>query len=262
MWHERLAHLIPHRDVSGILVELASGLTPVLGDQLVGLYLTGSLTYGDFDRGSSDIDYFVVLKQPMSPDGFACMQALHVDIGREYPKWKERIEGSYVTEDMLGSIEPPPAPRPYVNGGNFWEPDPRYGYEWLINLFVLRESGIALIGPDPRDLIVPIDIEDVRRASARDVFEDWVPKLWEPSYFESSHHQAFAVLTLCRILHRAASDEVVSKRVASAWVKERYEHEWIIDLVEAAERWEHGETMDGADAVRELIVFTRDRLQG
>ena len=53
----------------------------------------------------------------MAPDEFARVKALHVDIGRGYPEWKERIEGSYITEEMLGSIEPPLMPRPYFNGG-------------------------------------------------------------------------------------------------------------------------------------------------
>lgn len=261
MWHERLTHLIPHRDLRGILLDQVSGLTPALGDHLVGLYLTGSLTYGDFDPGSSDIDYLVVLKQPMAPDEFARVKGLHVRIGHDYPRWKERIEGSYITEEMFGSIEPP-MPRPYFNGGQFWNPEPLYGNEWLINLFALRERGIALIGPDPKDLIVSVNVEDARRASMRDLFEEWVPKLWDPSFLESSHHQAFAVLTLCRILHQAARDEVVLKRVASAWVKETYDHDCIVGLVEAVERWEHGETMDCADGVRDFIAFALDQLQG
>ena len=46
----------PHEDVNGALCVLARDLTATFGDHLVGLYLTGSLSYGDFDRGSSDID--------------------------------------------------------------------------------------------------------------------------------------------------------------------------------------------------------------
>ena len=69
-------------------------------------------------------------------------------------------------------------------------------------------------------------------------------------------------MTLCRILHRAASDDVVSKRVASAWVKETYDHDWIVDLVEAAEHWEDGEAMDCSDGVRDFIAFARDQLLG
>jgi hypothetical protein len=225
---------------------------------LVALWLTGSLTHGDFDRGSSDIDYLAVLAADLSGDQRAELAALHMGIGERWPVWSARIEGSYVTRDMLIHVVPPPMPRPYVNGGAFWEPDPRYGNEWLINLYALRERGVALIGPEPRNVIPPIDIGDVRRASARDMCEEWVPKLADDAFLESSHHQAYVALTLCRILHRAENDAVVSKRVAAAWVKERFPEPWIVDLVERAERWQHGEELDRADDVRRFIAVARD----
>lgn len=58
-------------------------------------------------------------------------------------------------------------------------------------------------------------------------------------------------MTLCRILHRAKKDSVVSKRVAASWVKKTYGHPWI-DLIEKAERWQHGQEMD---TVQELLRF-------
>lgn len=258
--HE-IAQLTSHPDVNGILVELTRELGKILDGQLVGLYLTGSLTYGDFDRGSSDIDILTILSEPLSEASFERVRAMHARIGDRYPEWATRIEGSYVTGDMLGCVEPPSVPRPYINGGAFWDPEPRYGNEWLINLYALRERGVALAGPDPKQLVGPVDIEDVRRASARDLFDEWVPKLGDRSFFESSHHQAYVTLTLCRILHRAAEDDVVSKRVASAWVKETCDLPWIIDLVERAERWQHGEDLDSAAQVRAFIAFSRDQLK-
>lgn len=181
-------------------------------------------------------------------------------VGERYPEWATRIEGSYITRDMLESVGPPEAPRPYVNGGAFWDPDPRYGNEWLVNLYAVRECGIALAGPEPNELIDPVKIEDVREASRRDLFEEWVPKLDDPAFFESSHHQAYATLTLCRILHRSENPDVVSKRVAADWVTSAYAERWITELVEKAERWQHGQELGQAGRVRDLVAFTRDRL--
>ena len=249
-----------HADVDAVLNELSVGLQSLLGDQLIGVYLTGSLTYGDFDRGSSDIDYLAILRQPLAMDERRRLKELHELIGETWPEWQARVEGSYVTADMLDSVDPPSTPRPYINGGQFWEPDPRYGNEWLINLRALHECGVALVGPDVRSVMKPIDIEDVREASRRDLVEEWIPKLHDPGFFESSHHQAYVTLTLCRILHRAEHEGVVSKRIASAWVKETYDEPWIVELVERAERWRHGEEMGSAEQVMRFIEFTRERL--
>lgn len=255
-----IATLTPFTDVNAILSDLAGGIADALGSTLVGLYLTGSLTYGDFDRGSSDIDYLAVLERPMPAEARARLVSLHSGIAARYPAWAERIEGSYVTRDMLGSVEPPEASRPYVNGGAFWDPDPRYGNEWLINLYALRDCGVALIGPEPACLFAPVSMDAVRRASSRDLEEEWVPKLADPSYFASSHHQAYVTLTLCRILHRASNDGVVSKRVAARWVRDRYPEPWLVDLIDAAERWEHGQELGRADQVRAFIRFTREQV--
>jgi hypothetical protein len=249
-----------HADVDAILANLEAGAREIAGDRLVALWLTGSLTYGDFDRGSSDIDYLAVLAGPLSGQQRVALAALHATIAAQWPAWAERIEGSWIPHAWLSRIEPPPDGRPYVNGGAFWDPDPPYGNEWLINLYALRERGVALAGPAPPALIPPVAIADVRRASARDLREDWVPKLDDAAFFASSHHQAYVTLTMCRILHRAEHDEVASKRVAAGWVKDRYPEPWLVDLIDRAERWRHGEELDRADDVRRLIAFAGDRI--
>lgn len=257
---DRIASLTPHPDINDILVRLAGGLADTLDDRLVGFYLTGSLTYGDFDLGSSDIDYLVVMSAPLAVARRQALMDLHGDIGRQYPEWRERIEGSYVARYMLPDVRPPKQGRPYVNGGAFWEPDPPYGNEWLLNLYVLRACGIALIGPEPETLIGPVAIEDVREASKRDLIEEWLPKTDDPAFFADSHLQAYVTLTLCRILHRAAHDGVASKRVASAWVKETYGKPWR-SLVERAEAWSHGEDMGSNAELRDFIRFTARKLE-
>jgi len=250
-----IGSLTPHADVNQVLAVLAGQLPGILGEGLVGFYLTGSLTYGDFDPGSSDIDYLVVLHAGIDHTQRAGLVRLHDEIGARFPVWRERIEGSYVTLDMLPSVAPPTRGRPYVNQGAFWEPDPPYGNEWLLNLFVLRECGISLFGPSPKELLAPVAIEDVREASRRDLAEDWVPRLADPGFPPDSHHEAYVTLTLCRILHRAVHDEVASKRVASAWVKDRYGEPWR-SLVERAEAWSHGEELHAAAEVRNFVRFT------
>jgi len=260
MHPDRIASLAPHPDIYDILVRLAGGLAETLGDRLVGFYLTGSLTYGDFDRGSSDIDYLVVMNEPVSDGHRRALVTLHEAIGELHPEWRERIEGSYVTRDMRPDVRPPARGRPYLNQGAFWDPDPPYGNEWLLNLYVLRACGVALIGPEPETLIGPVAIEDVREASRRDLIDEWLPKADDPSFFDDSHLQAYVTLTLCRILHRAAHDGVASKRVASSWVKETYGEPWR-SLVEKAEGWSHGEEMGSNAGVRDFIQFTAQILE-
>lgn len=238
---------------------LGEGISAALGDNLVGFYLTGSLTYGDFDRGSSDIDYLVAMRREIYRNEREALRELHDAVGSRFPSWRERIEGTYVTLEMLKRIEPPKQGRPYVNQGAFWDPDPPYGNEWLLNLFVLRERGVALIGPEPATILPRVDIADVRAASARDLFEERLPTVGDLAFYGDPHQQAYTVLTICRILHRARHDEVASKRVAAAWVKQEYGEPWA-SLVDRAERWAHGEELATPEEVTAFIRFAADAL--
>jgi len=242
-------------DIRQLVSELQNGIGVTLGPTLAGLYLTGSLSYGDFDPGSSDIDYLAVLRQPLTRSQRAALIDLHAEAGRIHPNWGERIEGSYVTLDMLPSIEPPAAPRPYINQGKFWDPDPQYGNEWLINRYVLQECGIALIGLPFRDLTPPVGIDRVRAASARDLFDEWLPQVDDPHFLPDSHHEAYTTLTMCRILHRQFNDDVVSKRGAASWVRERVEPRWQ-HLIDAALEWRHGQVLERRADVCAFIRFT------
>ena len=244
----------PYEDINDIIIMMLEGLKDIFAQQLKGIYLTGSLTYGGFDRSSSDIDFLVVLHNPFHGEQRRHVKNLHDQVAQKHPLWAKRIECSYITADMLQNINPPSQPRPYVNGGQMWEPDPCYGNEWLINLYALYACGIALYGPKPEQLIGPVDINLVRKASLKDLHEEWKPKLHDPSVLADSHHQAYAILTLCRILHRAKNDNIASKQEAAAWVKKRHAKPWST-LIEKAESWGHGQELDALEDTLDFIRF-------
>jgi hypothetical protein len=242
-------------DVLAVIRALQGGIPRVLGDTLVGLYLTGSLSYGGFDPASSDIDFLALCRQRPRADEIAALSAMHQDIASQTPDWAERIEGSYIWESLLSSLEPPREPRPYINGGTLWAPEPRYGQEWTMNLFVLHERGVALFGPPAAEVFPRVSIQSMRQASLRSLHEEWEPLLVNDSQLDDPHYQAYITLTLCRILHTQQVDGVASKRDAAHWVKATY-GETIRHTVERAEQWEVGQPLDMKREVLELLSFT------
>jgi hypothetical protein len=242
-------------DVVAVIRALQGGIPHVLGDMLVGLYLTGSLSYGGFDPASSDIDFLALCRQRPSADEIAALSALHQDIARQSPRWAERIEGGYIWESMLSSLEPPSEPRPYINGGAMWEPEPRYGQEWIMNLYVLHERGIALFGPPAADVFPRVSMSRMRQASLRSLHEKCAFLLTEDSLLDDSHLEAYLTLTLCRILHTQKVDGVASKRDAARWVKDTY-GDAIRRTVERAEQWEVGQQLGMKRDVLDFLRFT------
>jgi predicted nucleotidyltransferase len=60
-----MRHAIPHcpRDVRRLLDVFVAGVRKLLGPDLAGIYLHGSLAMGCFRRGTSDIDLLVVTRR-------------------------------------------------------------------------------------------------------------------------------------------------------------------------------------------------------
>lgn len=247
----------PHATVNAVLTEWTEGVKRLLGQKIVGLYLSGSLAYGDFVQERSDIDLEAVVGRPLTRDELRSVEQLHREIERRYPQWAKRIECSYVPLELMRELTPPARPRPWWGFGTWYAEAPA-GNEWIINHYLLSQHGIALEGPDFKALIPPLDIHDVQQASARDLFQEWLPKIDNKLWLSDSHYQSYLVLNLCRILHTVIHGGLSSKRAAGQWVKAVYP-QWQ-NLIEEAERWEYGAEMRReADAVA-FLQFAADRV--
>jgi predicted nucleotidyltransferase len=100
-------------EVQPVLVALSQGVESIFGENLVGTYLMGSLTYGDFNPGRSDIDLVVVLKKAASGKDIEQLKELHARVEKTFPVWKKRIESQYVPIDFFWKTLPPKEPRPF-----------------------------------------------------------------------------------------------------------------------------------------------------
>jgi hypothetical protein len=219
----------------------------------------GSLSYGDFNPDNSDIDLVAIVKDPLSPEQLEALKHMHLQVEASRKKWAKRIECSYIPMDMLSSIRPPKSPRPYFGEGIFYPKAP-YGNEWIINQYLLYKHGLPLIGPDFKTLVKPIDIEDVREACIRDLFEEWAPKMNDPEWLNNSHYQSYVVLNLCRILYTVTCHSTATKKASADWVKRKFGPRWN-KLIQTAESWHYGKEMNLQEETIEFIKFSIDKVK-
>jgi len=250
--------LTPYRDINELFFFAADAIRDILEDNIIGFYLTGSLTYNDFVPGRSDIDLLVVVRNPLSKEEINQVEQFHLDIERRYPQWAERIECSYLPVAELQNVLPPKTARPYMGGGKFYAEAP-YGNEWIINQYFLYNYGIALIGPEFKTLAGQVNINDVQKASAADLFTEWMPKINDPDWLVNSHYQSYLVLNLCRILYTVICGIAASKTISAKWVQTEYP-EWV-GLVTIAMDWKYDVKMDEKEKVIEFLWFTIDKVE-
>ena len=227
---------------------------------MLGVYLTGSLSYDAFNYNSSDIDVTVIVHHPVAAAELASIARLHTEIEGKFAKWARRFECSYTPVEMLPNLMPPGQPRPWYWGGDstLYAEAP-FGNEWIINNYHLRSS-ITLFGPGFEELTEPIDIEEVRKACVRDLFEEWAPKKTTPEWFRDSHYESYFVLNLCRIYHTVICSVAGSKKMAAEWVKANCDERWV-SLVSAAQAWEYGVELDLRQEALDFLEFVISQVE-
>ncbi len=243
-----------YEDVNSIVLLLLHISQEILGENILAMYLHGSLATGDFNKEKgSDIDFLVVLDKEVSDATIQQLREMLGVLAKHDPELSKKLEGSYVPKGWLKSNEPPKKVRPYINGGglNLYP----YGYEWVLEKFLIIEKGIVIFGPPPSQFIEPVSADNVRRANVKILIGDWQPMLSEESSrLKDGGYQAYAVLTMCRCLFLFANNEMASKPTAIAWVKEKFP-KWK-KFVEVASNWRAGQSFDKLKDVKDFIKFT------
>lgn len=201
--------------------DLRNGLQPILGEELVALWVYGAVTFEDRPRRLGDVDTHAVVRSPVSPKIACAIDELHEstsrDRGVEWDSW-------YILERDAGGSAPPPHAFRVDFVDRAWA---LHRAHWLAGQYVL------LSGPMPSDLV---------RAPSWPELEDGLRN--ELQYIEhlvqqgpiDTQHAAFVVWNGCRIICSLRTrNVVVSKRAASHWALENLPDSWSA-AVHAAER--------------------------
>lgn len=244
----------PFPEVDEVLELLLQGIRSVLGDQLAGLYIQGSLAAGDFEPSRSDIDFVAASVSELPQSFIPELRAMHVGLRASGLHWAQELEGSYLPLSALRQYDPLHNIHPALRIDGSFELD-GHGSDWIIQLALLRERAIILAGPDPRSLIDPVGPEDLRRAVRGILWEWWSRPLPQPQRFASRHYQSYAVLTMCRALYTLHNGCAASKTVSAQWTMETLDPAWT-GLIQRALAWPAGAQPDELQATLDFIHFT------
>jgi predicted nucleotidyltransferase len=248
----------PHPDVNEILNLLFTNIREVLNDQFVGMYLYGSLSSGDFDPETSDIDFLVVTSNFLSDITIFNLEAMHKQTWAMSVKRAGELEGAYVPKTLIRRHDPNGAPCPTVNEGRFYVAE--LGSDWIIQRHIVRECGVAIEGPDPKELIDLVSPKDIRGAVMGILREWWFPMLDDPAWLRKhgSNYHGFAVITMCRALHALKHGTIVSKPKAIQWAKDELDSNWN-PLIEQAVESQYGKHSDFLNETLDFIRYTLEK---
>lgn len=219
----------PYPELREVLKTFVTEVQAELGENLVGVYLVGSLASGDFDL-DSDIDFVAVINAELNAAHENNLQAIQRRIHglNCYPA--QHLEGSYISLwDLNDWHTVGKKPLYYFDNGSTTFEYSVHDNNWHVR-WILRERGIPLIGPVPATLLPPIPTDALLRemqASMCQIMPIYTEAIGQPlNFFNSQFGQSFVVLTYCRMLHTLHTGEVQSKKAGAQWAQQYVAPEW------------------------------------
>jgi len=189
------------------------------GDELLGLYLFGSLAAGGFIPGRSDLDLFAVLAEDIQK--IDRLGSLHAGFVSANPEWTERVEVGYVPHSVLKTF----GGRPTGSIAVISPGEPlnlkQAGYDWALNWHSVTTTGETIVGPPPLE-IGPAITPDAYRRGIEAQLEAWARDARAPHVAYVPAHHGYIVVTLCRALYGLETGEQTTKENAVAWAAERF----------------------------------------
>ncbi len=210
-------------DVADLMQSFASGLRRVLGDRLVGVYLGGSISLGDYCATSSDLDFLVVTAGHLTPDELDALAIFHQEFLEAHPA-ASRLEGDYAPRECI-IPEGTTVPVPRCRRGVF----ERHVDEVMLsadNIYNMRENGIAFAGPPPAEVLPPVTPDQVRDAVRAMLAEP-------PKPARGPEQQADELLDLLRSLYALEAGRPATKAQGAEWARRRLDPRWH-PVIEAA----------------------------
>jgi len=220
----------PYPELREVLNRFVAEIAAELGENLVGIYLVGSIASGDFDA-DSDVDFLVVTKTELTDASMKPLQEIQIRIHDMdcYPA--KHLEGSYLNIADLNDWKIVGEKKLYYfdNGSTAYELS-THDNQWHVR-WILRERGITLVGQKPEIILQAIPLDELRNEIKTAMF--YVKQLFEDeidrplSFFNSRFGQSFTVLTYCRMLHTLYTGTVQSKKAGMQWAKHFIEPKWV-----------------------------------
>lgn len=217
------------RQVTGTFLSLVDDAAPGL---VGGLYLHGSLGFGEWYDGRSDIDFVAVLTQ--RPEAVAdLLREVHARVAETFP-WPP-FDGFHLTWDDLARPSYDCPDVPCTQAGYFHE-EGRLDVH-PVTWHELAGHGVAVRGPEPGQVDIWTDQAELRRFTHDNLRSYWLEQAESlrrfPAEAGRSDIVAWCVLGVSRLHHLLARNTLTSKLGAGRYALDAFDERWRPIITEA-----------------------------
>ncbi|MDP3997258.1 MAG: DUF4111 domain-containing protein [bacterium] len=202
------------QSIEELLQDIVRGFQNLLGDNLVGVYLHGSLAMDSFHPLQSDVDFLVIVKEKPSNETKQKVADFLIKLSDEAPP--KGLEMSIVLQKYLDQfIYPTPFEFHFgkehiskYQAGTVNFNEVKTDKDLAAHFVVTRERGRALFGPDPKETFPVVPPENYLDSLMEDI--EWFKH-------DIAKTPIYGILNLCRVLAYAQDKLITSKVEGGRW---------------------------------------------
>jgi hypothetical protein len=218
------------KQIAALLQDLAAQLPILLGSNLVGIYLYGSLTQRAFNSKRSDVDCLVVTERDLNNAQFRKLALWLARASKSNPL-VARLQIQFLIKDEVLTMNSKACLYQFgklKRSGSDGNP--------IIWINVLK-SGVILFGVPPESFVPAITPDILFQALERELsyLREEISTKAESEWKDVPSYRAYAVLTVCRILYSFRKGTIVSKQRAARWALKYLPDEWCQIILQALE---------------------------
>jgi hypothetical protein len=217
-------------DLSDLLQMMAADFPAILRENLVGIYLWGSLTHEAFDETCSDVDCIAVTRRDIDDREFSELDVWFRNKS-EHNRWVKRIDMRFVINDEFFDKNSRCCGFYHYTGKLV-----RHGSDGNPIIWMnIGTSGITLSGKDAKLLAPQVSDQCLNETLLLELnyLRDSLASNAGDRSDKALVQNAYAVLTACRILYSAYHKSLVSKDQAYGWAVETIPPLWRV-IIRAA----------------------------
>lgn len=220
----------PVREVTDLFLSLVDEAAPGLVE---GLYLHGSLGFGEWYDGRSDVDYVAVLADRPGSGTVDLLHRVHDELSTTFQR--PAFDGFHLTWDDLARSPYSCPDLPCTQGGLFHE-DARLDVH-PVTWHELARHGVTVRGPAPCEVDVWTDDETLRSYTHENLATYWRQEAEALARFPAEAGDpdtvAWCVLGVSRLHHLLATGALTSKTGAGRYAATTFGERWRPIVVEA-----------------------------
>ena len=255
------------KEVAKLLDRLAIGCQKILSDTFVGFYVHGSLTMGCFNFEQSDIDFLVVVNEPLDRHTKRALADILIQLSDEAPP--KGFEMSIVLENnMQNFIYPTPFELHFGdNQIEKYKADPNYLCEngedpdLAAHAMITKERGLCLLGKPISEVFLNIPTKYYLNSIIHD--SRWsFDNISKGPDSGTCSVPMYGVLNFCRVLAFTNNGLITSKHEGGQWGLKNLPKEYSELIQQALSKYSGGKNVQEVEAstLKKFAIYAINRL--